>query len=189
MTRCVARRGCSGRTRRPTCAARPKPCRIRGSPCWSSRTWPGRGTDTPFERPGAPWIEPRAFALALNDQGLSGVRFVPNRFTPDERQYAGQDCGGVRIILNDWKRFDPIDLDLTLAVVLRRSTRTSGSPKGCCACSLTGRPATPCLPATTCPPFARSGSRNWTSSLRSALGICFTSRHRTFLLAVLENGP
>ncbi len=53
----------------------------------------GRGTDTPFERVGAPWIEPRAFARALNELKLPGVRFVPIRFTPTERQYAGH---GVR---------------------------------------------------------------------------------------------
>src|SRR5205823_14259997 len=50
----------------------------------------GRGTDTPFERVGAPWIEPRSFAQVLNTQRLKGVRFVPIRFTPRERQYAGR---------------------------------------------------------------------------------------------------
>jgi uncharacterized protein YbbC (DUF1343 family) len=90
----------------------------------------GRGTDTPFERLGAPWIEPRAFAIALNDQGLPGVRFVPIRFTPNERQYAGQECGGVQILLTDWSRFDPIDLGLTLAVVLRRLYADQWQPEG-----------------------------------------------------------
>jgi len=80
----------------------------------------GRGTDTPFERVGAPWIEPRAFARALNGLGLPGVRFVPIRFTPRERQYAGQECGGVLILATDWARIDPVDVGVGMAVVLRR---------------------------------------------------------------------
>ena len=80
----------------------------------------GRGTDTPFERVGAPWIDAREWAAALNAEGLPGVRFVPIRFTPTERQYAGEDCGGVYIIITDRDAFEPIDLGLGLAVTLRR---------------------------------------------------------------------
>jgi uncharacterized protein YbbC (DUF1343 family) len=90
----------------------------------------GRGTDTPFERVGAPWIEPRAFAKALNELGLAGVRFVPCRFTPKERQYAGESCGGVQILLNDWKAFDPLDAGIGMAVVLRRLRREMWKPEG-----------------------------------------------------------
>ena len=79
----------------------------------------GRGTDTPFERLGAPWIDDRAFAKALNEAGLAGVRFVPVRFTPTERQYKGQECKGVQITITDWSDFDPVDLGITLAVTLR----------------------------------------------------------------------
>ncbi|HEY6660679.1 MAG TPA: exo-beta-N-acetylmuramidase NamZ domain-containing protein, partial [Pyrinomonadaceae bacterium] len=42
----------------------------------------GRGTDTPFEIVGAPWIQPDKLADYLNQRGLPGVRFVPVRFTP-----------------------------------------------------------------------------------------------------------
>ena len=79
----------------------------------------GRGTDTPFERLGAPWIEPRSFASALNDLGLSGIRFVPIRFTPTIRQYAGEDCGGVLITVTDWDEADPMEVFLAVATVLR----------------------------------------------------------------------
>ena len=34
----------------------------------------GRGTDTPFERIGAPWLDGRQLALRLNSLGLKGVR-------------------------------------------------------------------------------------------------------------------
>jgi uncharacterized protein YbbC (DUF1343 family)/CubicO group peptidase (beta-lactamase class C family) len=90
----------------------------------------GRGTDTPFERIGAPWIEPRGFAQALNALKLPGVRFVPFRFTPNARQYAGQECGGVQIAITDWSRFNPLDLGLGLAVVLRRLYPEQWRPEG-----------------------------------------------------------
>ena len=78
----------------------------------------GRGTDTPFERVGAPWIDPVRFAAALNDQRLPGVRFVPIRFTPRERQYAGQECGGVFIRITSAADFHPVVLGVGMAGVL-----------------------------------------------------------------------
>jgi uncharacterized protein YbbC (DUF1343 family)/CubicO group peptidase (beta-lactamase class C family) len=90
----------------------------------------GRGTDTPFERVGAPWIDPRAFAGALNALGLPGVRFVPIRFTPRERQYAGKECGGVQILLTDWSRFEPVSLGFGIAVVLRSHYPAEWEPAG-----------------------------------------------------------
>jgi SSS family transporter len=90
----------------------------------------GRGTDTPFERVGAPWIEPRAFAEALNNRGVPGVRFVPIRFTPRERQHAGTECGGVQIAITDWSRFEPLSLGITLALVLRDLYPDRWQPEG-----------------------------------------------------------
>jgi uncharacterized protein YbbC (DUF1343 family) len=90
----------------------------------------GRGTDTPFERVGAPWIEPRALARALNELHLPGVRFVPIRFVPKERQHAGKECGGVQIIVTNWSEFDPIDAGVGMAVVLRRLYREEWQPAG-----------------------------------------------------------
>ena len=90
----------------------------------------GRGTDTPFERLGAPWIDDRAFAKALNELGLSGVRFVPVRFTPKERQYSGQECKGVQIAITDWSTFEPVDLGIGLAVTLRSLYPRQWEPAG-----------------------------------------------------------
>ena len=81
----------------------------------------GRGTDTPFERVGAPWIEPSGFAAALNAAGVPGARFVPIWFIPSERQYKGERCGGVQILITDWSSFDPLRLGLALAVTLREA--------------------------------------------------------------------
>ncbi len=74
----------------------------------------GRGTDTPFELFGAPWIAERKLAARLNSLGLAGIRFVPYRFTPDASKFRGQECGGVQIILTDRDAFDPIESGLSI---------------------------------------------------------------------------
>ncbi len=90
----------------------------------------GRGTDTPFERFGAPWIDPVAFALELNRQDLPGVRFTPIRFAPKERQYAGQGCGGVQVAITDRARFEPVGMGLAIALSLRKLHRDEWKPEG-----------------------------------------------------------
>jgi uncharacterized protein YbbC (DUF1343 family) len=90
----------------------------------------GRGTDTPFERIGAPWINPAAFAEALTKSPVPGVRFVPFYFTPRERQYAGQKCGGVQILVTSWSEFDPLQLGIVLALALRREYPRAWEPEG-----------------------------------------------------------
>ena len=80
----------------------------------------GRGTDTPFEVIGAPWIDGAELAQALNGQGIAGVRFVPIRFTPDSSKYANEACEGVNIVLTNRPAFEPIQVGLTIAQEFRR---------------------------------------------------------------------
>jgi uncharacterized protein YbbC (DUF1343 family) len=80
----------------------------------------GRGTDTPFELLGAPWISAGALAQYLNARSISGVRFVPVTFTPNASTYAGQKCQGVNIILIDRNAFDAPELGVELASALRK---------------------------------------------------------------------
>lgn len=80
----------------------------------------GRGTDTPFEVVGAPYIDPRTLASALNGAGLPGVRFVPMWFTPSASVFAKERCGGVNVMVVDRDAFDAVRTGLTLAVTLRR---------------------------------------------------------------------
>jgi len=80
----------------------------------------GRGTDTPFEVLGAPWIEPRQLSDALNRAGLAGVRFVPVRFTPKSSKFAGESCGGVNLVLTDRASFRPVTVGLEIAYQLNR---------------------------------------------------------------------
>jgi uncharacterized protein YbbC (DUF1343 family)/CubicO group peptidase (beta-lactamase class C family) len=79
----------------------------------------GRGTDTPFEVVGAPWIDGRKLAEALNRAGLAGVRFVPIRFTPTSSKFANEECGGVNIVITDRGAFHPVAAGVEIAYQLR----------------------------------------------------------------------
>jgi uncharacterized protein YbbC (DUF1343 family)/CubicO group peptidase (beta-lactamase class C family) len=79
----------------------------------------GRGTDTPFEIVGAPWIDPHALADFLNRQRIGGVRFVPVTFTPTSDPYTNQRCGGVNMIVTDRNALDSPELGIELASALR----------------------------------------------------------------------
>jgi len=79
----------------------------------------GRGTDTPFEVVGAPWIDGQQLASYLNNRRIVGVRFVPLRFTPRSSVYKDEECGGVNIIITDRARFRPVFNGLEIAVALR----------------------------------------------------------------------
>jgi uncharacterized protein YbbC (DUF1343 family)/CubicO group peptidase (beta-lactamase class C family) len=88
----------------------------------------GRGTDRPFEILGAPWFDGRKLAEDLSrysdssqaSDRLTGVRFVPTRFTPKSSTYAGKDCGGVQIFLDDWNAFSSVMTGLIIAYELHR---------------------------------------------------------------------
>jgi uncharacterized protein YbbC (DUF1343 family)/CubicO group peptidase (beta-lactamase class C family) len=80
----------------------------------------GRGTDTPFELLGAPWIKAGELAQYLNARDISGVRFVPVSFTPSTSAYAGQKCQGINIILVERNAFDAPELGVELASALRK---------------------------------------------------------------------
>ncbi|HEY8460903.1 MAG TPA: exo-beta-N-acetylmuramidase NamZ domain-containing protein [Blastocatellia bacterium] len=80
----------------------------------------GRGTDTPFEVIGAPWIDGRKLAEALNGANLPGVRFVPIRFTPKSSVHKDVECGGVNIIVIDRDLFEPVTAGLEMAAQLKK---------------------------------------------------------------------
>jgi uncharacterized protein YbbC (DUF1343 family)/CubicO group peptidase (beta-lactamase class C family) len=80
----------------------------------------GRGTDTPFEIFGAPWVDGRDLAEYLNARAVSGVRFVPVRFTPTSGPYENQPCNGVNIVLTERNALDAPELGVELASALHR---------------------------------------------------------------------
>ena len=79
----------------------------------------GRGTDTPFEILGAPWIDARALAADLNGRGLPGVAFEPVHFTPDASKHRGTRCGGVHVLVTNWQTFQPVRTGVHVACALR----------------------------------------------------------------------
>lgn len=80
----------------------------------------GRGTDTPFELLGAPWIKAGELAQYLNAREISGVRFVPMSFVPSANPYSGQKCQGVNIILVERNAFDAPELGVEIASALHK---------------------------------------------------------------------
>jgi uncharacterized protein YbbC (DUF1343 family) len=80
----------------------------------------GRGTDTPFELVGAPWVDGRQLAKYLNERRTRGIRFVPIRFRPIASVFKDQECGGVNIVVTDRSTFDPVRTGFEIAAALRK---------------------------------------------------------------------
>jgi uncharacterized protein YbbC (DUF1343 family)/CubicO group peptidase (beta-lactamase class C family) len=80
----------------------------------------GRGTDTPFEQIGAPWIDGIKLSAELNRRALKGVRFYPVSFRPVSGKYAGKDCRGVFILVTDRAAIRPVRMGLEIATILYR---------------------------------------------------------------------
>jgi uncharacterized protein YbbC (DUF1343 family) len=81
----------------------------------------GRGTDTPFEMVGAPWIKGRELAASLNGKKIQGVRFLPVDFKPLSGAFAGESCHGVQIVLLDRQAFEPTEMGVELLAALWKS--------------------------------------------------------------------
>jgi uncharacterized protein YbbC (DUF1343 family)/CubicO group peptidase (beta-lactamase class C family) len=80
----------------------------------------GRGTDTPFEQVGAPWIDGPRLAQELNARHLPGIRVYPTSFTPASSKYAGEVCRGVFLIVTDREAIRPVRLGLELVAAIAR---------------------------------------------------------------------
>ena len=78
----------------------------------------GRGTDTPFEMVGAPWIDGRQLAAYLNSQNVQGVRFLAMDFTPRSGPFDGTVCHGVQVVLIDREALEPTEMGVELLAAL-----------------------------------------------------------------------
>lgn len=100
----------------------------------------GRGTDTPFEHVGAPWIDGVRLAEALNARAIPGVRFYPEQFTPTASKFAKEACQGVFIVVTDRNAVRPVRVGVEIASALLKlfpgkfeidsATRLFGSAAG-----------------------------------------------------------
>ena len=80
----------------------------------------GRGTETPFEEFGAPWMRGDDVADALNARHLAGLRFVNQPFIPVIGLYSGQRCGGVGVRITDRQAVRAMRLGMEIATILRK---------------------------------------------------------------------
>lgn len=80
----------------------------------------GRGTDTPFEVLGAPYVDDMRLSYELNKLGLAGVQFTPVRFTPTASIFKGEPCGGVRMAITDRTALNAVDVGIAIACTLQR---------------------------------------------------------------------
>jgi uncharacterized protein YbbC (DUF1343 family) len=80
----------------------------------------GRGTASPFEQFGAPWIDdPYRLAAYLNGQNQAGVKFLPAWFKPTFSKHTDQVCAGVRIAVTDPERFNAAETGAQIVFALR----------------------------------------------------------------------
>jgi uncharacterized protein YbbC (DUF1343 family)/CubicO group peptidase (beta-lactamase class C family) len=79
----------------------------------------GRGTDTPFEVMGAPWIREQELAQFVNSANPPGVRVVPIRFMPTSSKFKDEECRGLNFVITDWNTFRSFDLGMVVAEALR----------------------------------------------------------------------
>ncbi|MCX6142018.1 MAG: DUF1343 domain-containing protein [Ignavibacteriales bacterium] len=86
----------------------------------------GRGTDHPFEYIGAPWIDSKTFAIALNSSGLPGVTFRAITFTPrstkavtTDSKYEGEQCNGVSLRVVYRNRFRAVATGMQILFALQ----------------------------------------------------------------------
>lgn len=80
----------------------------------------GRGTASPFELVGAPWVDGPALAKALQQRRVAGVRVTAAEFTPRASRFAGERCRGIRIGIESRNAVDAVRLGVEIAVALRR---------------------------------------------------------------------
>jgi len=78
----------------------------------------GRGTDTPFEVLGAPWIRGSELAAEMNKRFIPGVRFVPTRFTPRAAPHKDVPCEGLALVITDRGSLNGMLMGLELAAAL-----------------------------------------------------------------------
>ena len=74
----------------------------------------GRGTTTPFQLWGAPYLKPEMILEFLAEQELTGFVLRAARFTPSFDKWQGESCTGFQIHLTDPESYRPYTTSLTL---------------------------------------------------------------------------
>lgn len=80
----------------------------------------GRGTETPFEVVGAPYVDGAVLARELTAMSLPGIHFEATEFTPSTSNFAKERCGGVRLTITDRNALRPVSMGVAIALTLHR---------------------------------------------------------------------
>ena len=82
----------------------------------------GRGSDTPFEQIGAPWLKHEELARRMNAMNFAGVRFEPVSFdvAPAARKYPGERVNGIRLNITDRNAYRPLEMTLYMIEQIRK---------------------------------------------------------------------
>jgi uncharacterized protein YbbC (DUF1343 family) len=93
----------------------------------------GRGTPTPFQQFGAPWLDAPGMAEALNRASLPGVRFEPIRYTPRaianvaaNPRFDGVSISGVRVVITAVATYRPLEVGMHALALVARQARSRG---------------------------------------------------------------
>jgi uncharacterized protein YbbC (DUF1343 family) len=93
----------------------------------------GRGTPTPFELFGAPWLDGERLAARLNAQRLAGVRLEPHTYTPRaianvaaDPRFVGRRITGVRVVVTDVETVRPLAVGLHAMAMIVAEAKAKG---------------------------------------------------------------
>lgn len=78
----------------------------------------GRGTTTPFQTLGAPFLDGQAWAKEVGP--LPGAWLRPIRFRPSFDKYQGQICGGLMLHVSQESQFRPVESYLRLLAAAKK---------------------------------------------------------------------
>lgn len=80
----------------------------------------GRGTTRPFELIGAPHLDARRYAQAIDALQVPGLAVRPMRYEPTFQKFAGEIVDGVAVEVTDRREFAAVRAGLALIVAARQ---------------------------------------------------------------------
>jgi len=87
----------------------------------------GRGTNKPFKRFGAPWVNKNVLNDSLNALNLPGVSFIPISYIPSDisgvainPKYKNKVCNGVEIIINNRNNYNSVQTGFKVLMTLKK---------------------------------------------------------------------
>jgi uncharacterized protein YbbC (DUF1343 family)/Na+/proline symporter len=87
----------------------------------------GRGTETPFEIIGSPWLNSEKIIEEIKYKNLEGVKVSKINFVPKSikgkslhPKYLNEQCNGIKITILDRKKINPIELALNLISIINK---------------------------------------------------------------------